>query len=325
MSQKEDNRVLDEELSKGIYVTYYDVADRLIKDTSDTDTLEKIKGRLKKHISRDSRLKGVLDYKNRKNGRAGLKYKPGYENYLKYLEAKKDIEKMSGIEKRIYSTIGLDLLLDQRNTECTKIEFECVRNLKKADYVKKMATWILENKVLDITYIDKKNSEHQVVFHPQFLREYNNRWAVYGKCEEMENYPTCIRIDSIVNLSLLPKEKGIIYKEAEPHYYRDYFKDIIGFTKNKNSKVQDVYFLTNNREVHNLIKTKPFHESQEELEQWSDESQHGKFVLHIIPNIELRTKLLSYGSGITMLGNGWFQREYKEEIKKMAEFYKNKE
>lgn len=232
---------------------------------------------------------------------------------------------MSGIEKRIYSTIGLDLLLDQRNTECTKIEFECVRNLKKADYVKKMATWILENKVLDITYMDKKNNGHQVVFHPQFLREYNNRWAVYGKCEEMENYPTCIRIDSIVKLSLLPKEKGIIYKEAEHHYYRDYFKDIIGFTKNKNSKVQDVYFLTNNREVHNLIKTKPFHESQEELEQWSDESQHGKFVLHIIPNIELRTKLLSYGSGITMLGNGWFQREFKEEIKKMAELYNNKE
>ena len=235
MSQKEDNRVLDEELSKGIYVTYYDVADRLIKDPNDTVALYKCVSRLKKHISRDSRLKGVLDYKNRKNGRAGLKYKPGYEHYLKYLEAKKDIEKMSGIEKRIYSTIGLDLLLDQRNTECTKIEFECVRNLKKADYVKKMATWILENKVLDITYIDKKNSEHQVVFHPQFLREYNNRWAVYGKCEEMENYPTCIRIDSIVNLSLLPKEKGIIYKEAEPHYYRDYFKDIIGFTKNKNS------------------------------------------------------------------------------------------
>ena len=325
MSQKEDNRVLDEELSKGIYVTYYDVADRLIKDPNDTVALYKCVSRLKKHISRDSRLKGVLDYKNRKNGRAGLKYKPGYENYLKYLEAKKDIEKMSGIEKRIYSTIGLDLLLDQRNTECTKIEFECVRNLKKADYVKKMATWILENKVLDITYIDKKNSEHQVVFHPQFLREYNNRWAVYGKCEEMENYPTCIRIDSIVKLSLLPKEKGIIYKEAEPHYYRDYFKNIIGFTKNKNSKVQDVYFLTNNREVHNLIKTKPFHESQEELDQWSDESQHGKFVLHIIPNIELRTKLLSYGSGITMLGNGWFQREFKEEIKKMAELYNNKE
>ena len=193
------------------------------------------------------------------------------------------------------------------------------------DNVKIMATWILERNVLNITYIDKKNKEHKEIFHPQYLREYNNRWAVYGKCEGIEEYPTCIRIDSIVELSLLIKEEGIIYQEAERHYYRDYFKDMIGFTKNKNSKVQNVYFLTNNQEVHNLIKTKPFHESQEELEAWSNETQHGKFVLHIIPNIELRTKLLSYGSGITLEGNGWFQRGFKEEIKKMAELYKNEE
>lgn len=323
---KENKRVLDEELSKGKYVTYRDVADLLIKDTSDVVAVEKIRGQLKAYVSRDLKHKGVLDYKNGKNEKYGVKYRQGYEHYLRYIEEKKnEFEKMPRAEKRKYATIGLDLLLDQGNTEYTKIEFECVRNLEKADYVKKMATWILERNVLNITYIDKKNKEHKEIFHPQYLREYNNRWAVYGKCEGIEEYPTCIRIDSIVELSLLNKEEGIIYQEAERHYYRDYFKDMIGFTKNKNSKVQNVYFLTNNQEVHNLIKTKPFHESQEELEAWSNETQHGKFVLHIIPNIELRTKLLSYGSGITLEGNGWFQRGFKEEIKKMAELYKNEE
>ena len=322
---KENKRVLDEELSKGKYVTYRDVADLLIKDTSDVVAVEKIEGQLKAYVSRDLKHKGVLDYKNGKNEKYGVKYRQGYEHYLRYIEEKKEFEKMPRAEKRKYATIGLDLLLDQGNTEYTKIEFECVRNLEKADYVKKMATWILERNVLNITYIDKKNKEHKEIFHPQYLREYNNRWAVYGKCEGIEEYPTCIRIDSIVELSLLIKEEGIIYQEAERHYYRDYFKDMIGFTKNKNSKVQNVYFLTNNQEVHNLIKTKPFHESQEELEAWSNETQHGKFVLHIIPNIELRTKLLSYGSGITLEGNGWFQRGFKEEIKKMAELYKNEE
>ena len=323
---KENKRVLDEELSKGKYVTYRDVADLLIKDTSDVVAVEKIRGQLKAYVSRDLKHKGVLDYKNGKNEKYGVKYRQGYEHYLRYIEEKKnEFEKMPRAEKRKYATIGLDLLLDQGNTEYTKIEFECVRNLEKADYVKKMATWILERNVLNITYIDKKNKEHKEIFHPQYLREYNNRWAVYGKCEGIEEYPTCIRIDSIVELSLLIKEEGIIYQEAERHYYRDYFKDMIGFTKNKNSKVQNVYFLTNNQEVHNLIKTKPFHESQEELEAWSNETQHGKFVLHIIPNIELRTKLLSYGSGITLEGNGWFQRGFKEEIKKMAELYKNEE
>lgn len=322
---KENKRVLDEELSKGKYVTYHEIADILSKDPNNIVDLEKIKGQLKAYVSRYLRFKGVLDYKNGKDEKEGVKYKQGYEHYLRFLEEKKEFEKRPRPEKRKYATIGLELLLDQGNTEYTKIEFECVRNLVKADYVKKMATWILEREVLNITYIDKKDKEHNEIFHPQYLREYNNRWAVYGKCEGKEEYPTCIRIDSIVKLSTLPKEGNNTYKDAEFHYYREYFKDMIGFTKNKNSKVQNVYFLTNNQEVHNLIKTKPFHESQEELEPWSDETQCGKFVLHIIPNIELRTKLLSYGSGITLEGNGWFQRGFKEEIKKMAELYKNEE
>ena len=86
---KENKRILDEELSKGIYVTYYDIADRLIKDPSDTVALGKIIGQLKQYISRDLKDKGVVDYKNGTDGTDGLKYKPGYENYLKYLEAKK--------------------------------------------------------------------------------------------------------------------------------------------------------------------------------------------------------------------------------------------
>ena len=44
---KENKRILDEELSKGIYVTYYDIADRLIKDPSDTVALGKIIGQPK--------------------------------------------------------------------------------------------------------------------------------------------------------------------------------------------------------------------------------------------------------------------------------------
>ena len=153
---KENKRVLDEELSKGKYVTYSDVADLLINDTSDVVAIEKIEGQLKAYVSRDLKHKGVLDYKNGKNEKYGVKYRQGYEHYLRYIEEKKEFEKMPRAEKRKYATIGLDLLLDQGNTEYTKIEFECVRNLEKADYVKKMATWILERNVLNITYIDKK-------------------------------------------------------------------------------------------------------------------------------------------------------------------------
>ena len=124
---KENKRVLDEELSKGKYVTYSDVADLLINDTSDVVAIEKIEGQLKAYVSRDLKHKGVLDYKNGKNEKYGVKYRQGYEHYLRYIEEKKEFEKMPRAEKRKYATIGLDLLLDQGNTEILdEIEREAI-------------------------------------------------------------------------------------------------------------------------------------------------------------------------------------------------------
>ena len=312
--------VLDEILSSGQYVKYIEVADAFLTDKADMMEQDRIINALKQIVRRN--LKNALDYKNGKNARDGFKYKNDYKHYLKFLDEKEKLKSKTGNEKRSYATMGLELLLDDSSTEVNRIEFECVRNLANSSMVKDIANQILNGHVLSLTYRTNKGEEQTVTFHPQYLKEYNNRWAVYGKCEENENYPTCIKIDSIVKYYKLNDKE---YCEPVNDFYRNYFKDFIGFTRKRNGKVQDIYIRTNDKLVHDLIKTKPFHESQEELEQWSDESQQGKFVLHIIPNIELRTKLLSYGSGITMLGNGWFQREFKEEIKKMAELYNNKE
>jgi len=317
--------ILDEMLSGKEFVTYNDIADKLLiaTDKNDSKKIDNMVNDIKQTICRKLRKASVLDYKNGQDARNGVKYKSGCEHYLKFL---KDVEKLrllQGDKKKFYATIGLGLLLDEGSMEVTCIEFECVRNLTNANYVKRMAGHILREEVLRFTYMTNYEGEREITFHPQYLKEYNNRWAVYGKCEEDKIYPICVKIDSIKFESLknITKTEGIKYQKADRHFYRDYFKDLIGFTRKVNSKVQDIYITTNNEKVHNLIKTKPFHENQEELEGWSEEMRHGKFVLHVIPNIELRTKLLAYGAGITLEGNGWFQRDFKEEVRKMAELY----
>lgn len=319
----ENERVMDEILSRGTYVTYADIASILIKNKKDASEMEKVTNSLKQIAKR--KLKGILENKNGKNKNDGFKYKKGYEHYLQFRCKVDKLNALEGNEKKVYATVGLGLLLEE-SQECSMIEFECVRNLTNAKYVAKMAQYIMYENVLRFKYYKKNSEEREVTFHPQYLREYNNRWAVYGKCEEEDHYPKYIKIDCINfdSLSIVNQTDGMEYQKAAPNFYRDYFKDMIGF-KHYPDTVEEICITTNTKKVHNLIKTKPFHESQEELEQWSDETQCGKFVLHIIPNIELRTKLLSYGSGITLEGNGWFQRGFKEEIKKMAELYKNEE
>ena len=308
--------VLDERLSSGQYVKYIEVADELLTDKADITEQDRIINALKQIVRRN--LKNALDYKNGKNARDGFKYKNDYKHYLKFLDEKEKLKSKTGNEKRSYATMGLGLLLDDSSTEVNRIEFECVRNLANGSMVKDIANKILNGHVLSLTYRTNKGEKQKVVFHPQYLKEYNNRWAVYGKCEENENYPTCIKIDSIVKYYILNDKE---YSEPVHDFYRNYFKDFIGFTRKRNGKVQDIYIRTNNKLVHDLIKTKPFHESQDELQKWSDEEQYGKFHLQIIPNVELKTKLLSFGAGITLEGNGWFQKDYKKEVMKMAGLY----
>lgn len=310
--------VLDEKLSSGNYVTYREIADALFADKANVKEQDRIVNAFKTIVRRY--LKNALDYKNGKNARDGFRYKSGSEHYLKFLDEKEKLEAKSGNEKRAYATIGLGLLLEDGGTEINKIEFECVRNLVNGTMVKEMANMILHERVLSLIYRTNKDEELKIIFHPQYLKEYNNRWAVYGKCEENKSYPTCIKIDSIVKYYRLNDKE---YSEPEHDFYRNYFKDFIGFTRKRNGKVQDIYIRTNDKLVHDLIKTKPFHESQVELQKWADEEQHGKFHLQIIPNVELKTKLLSFGAGITLEGNGWFQKDYKEEIMKMAGFILN--
>lgn len=308
--------VLDDKLSSGNYVTYREIADALFADKANVEEQDRIVNAFKTIVRRY--LKNALDYKNGKDARDGIKYKSGYEYYLRFLKEKEKLEAKKGNEKRSYATIGLGLLLDEGSTEVTKIEFECVRNLTNSSMVKDIANKILNGHVLSLTYKTNTGKVEKVTFHPQYLKEYNNRWAVYGICEENENYPTCIKIDSILEYKILIDKE---YREPIHDFYRNYFKDFIGFTRKRNAKVQDVYIRTNNKLVHNLINTKPFHESQRELQEWSEEEQHGKFYLQIIPNVELKTKLLSYGAGITLEGNGWFQKDYKDEVMKMVGLY----
>ena len=188
--------VLDERLSSGQYVKYIEVADALLTDKADITEQDRIINALKQIVRRN--LKNALDYKNGKNARDGFKYKNDYKHYLKFLDEKEKLKSKTGNEKRSYATMGLGLLLDDSSTEVNRIEFECVRNLANSSMVKDIANKILNGHVLSLTYRTNKGEEQKVVFHPQYLKEYNNRWAVYGKCEENENYPTCIKIDSIV-------------------------------------------------------------------------------------------------------------------------------
>ena len=57
------------------------------------------------------------------------------------------------------------------------------------------------------------------------------------------------------------------------------------------------------------------------MKAFDSEENEGEFVITVIPNIELQTRLLSYGSGIRVLGKGKFQQDIRDTISWMAKIY----
>ena len=73
---------------------------------------------------------------------------------------------------------------------------------------------------------------------------------------------------------------------------------MIGVTRNIESPVEHVTFIASATEAP-YIKTKPFHQSQREIETREDGSV--LFCIDVILNHELERDLLGYGEGITVL------------------------
>lgn len=69
-----------------------------------------------------------------------------------------------------------------------------------SDNIEPLFNAIINKQVLKIIYQDfKSNHPYDIIFHPHFLKQYNNRWFAFGK---NENPPPGLKNVEIWNLPL---------------------------------------------------------------------------------------------------------------------------
>ena len=163
----------------------------------------------------------------------------------------------------------------------------------------------INKRVLLIVYEPYGKEPFEVIFHPHYLKQHNNRWFVLG-LNPKEGIPTWTmaldRINSIVEID-------VKYIDCEMDW-EDYFSDIYGVTRNQGDL--DVIELLFTKEQSPYIQTKPLHQSQKAA---ILESGELKVKLHLIPNYELETLLLSYGDKVRVLGPQSLLDRIKQRLK----------
>ncbi|CEN40766.1 helix-turn-helix transcriptional regulator [Capnocytophaga cynodegmi] len=212
---------------------------------------------------------------------------------------------MNGIIHRLE-----DSVFGKDSQNSTIIHLDKNELLKGLEYIDPVYRAIQRKKVLEIDYKSFKSRRVNVLeVHPQFLKEFNNRWFVV--CHHKTTLLT-LALDRIENLKEV--DTKYISRNLNPD---EYFKDIVGVTVSEGNPVEEVVFFID-KENANYVKTKPFHHSQIVLE----EKENGTiFKIKVRHNFELERLFLGFGNSIEVISPCRFRRKILSVLKKAIENY----
>ena len=184
------------------------------------------------------------------------------------------------------------------------IGFDSSQDLKGIEHFSSLYNAVQNKTPLEIIYKDFKTKyPYNFILHPYYLKEYNNRWFLFGLHNESLKSDWNVAIDRIETVSSI----NIPFIENEFIDWQDYFSDMIGVSKAENAALETVV-LHFNQLTGKYMENKSIHETQKH--KWINENTL-ELKISVMINYELERLLLSYGESVTVLE----PQHLKEKIK----------
>ena len=185
--------------------------------------------------------------------------------------------------------------VDIKNTSLKIMEFDTNEYLKGIDNLGILYNSIFYQKVLGIKYKPFENElPFEIEFHPYYLKQYNNRWFLFGYNPEVNKYDWNLAIDRIESIQEISKKDYQINNEID---WQEYFEDMIGVTKPLGGKVDDIVLHFYGK-TGKYMETKPLHGSQKSS--WIDENTF-EVRLKLIINFEFERLVMSYADNLSII------------------------
>ena len=196
------------------------------------------------------------------------------------------------------------------------IYFEKNDSLTGLHYITPLYEAITAGKPIHIKYHSFKNPRpSEFNFSPYVLKEFRNRWFVFGRKEGKVNVVN-LALDRIQSLEPAPKETE--FTPIGKFNPETWFENMIGVTKDRTMKPQKVRFRANAWQVP-YIRTKPLHKSQMVIE--VDEDGNAIFQIEVILNYELEKELLGFGESLTVLSPKALRDSIAKRLKQATKNY----
>ena len=171
--------------------------------------------------------------------------------------------------------------------------------------------YIVNKQVLKITYQHFTQGEMVYFMHPYYLKQYNNRWFLFGITERKKDVLTNLPLDRIVKIEPV----HMAYISNTKFDFEEYFDDVVGVSVPRTGEPEKVV-LKFDKERYPYVITKPLHPSQTELDKDNCIIQ-----LNVFITPELESVIFSYGNHVEVLEPATLRELFRQKTIKMTEKY----
>jgi len=195
------------------------------------------------------------------------------------------------------------------------ISYQSNRDYTGQSWVGILYNQLIRKKILNIEY-KPFNKDESIIrkIHPYHLKQYNNRWFLFGYQKE-ENYTgiTNLALDRILNIS--ETNESI---RPDDISWGDYFDDMIGVSKSEGDVSIQIKLRFNPDRI-KYVQTKPIHGATQRPDK--SDSENRTIIIDVIPNRELYQLLLSFGEDLEVLSPKEVREEMAKKIHEMKGYY----
>jgi predicted DNA-binding transcriptional regulator YafY len=192
------------------------------------------------------------------------------------------------------------------------IQFEQVSNLRGIERLEMLYQAIVKEHVMDMFYLEFGQNTIQTLLHPYFLKEFNNRWYVFG----LDQNKHIIRPFALDRIERLAKSPMPFLSNLSVDF-SIYFDDRIGISALDNPPIETIVIKVSQPRAQYVI-TKPWHTSQIIVE---ETPQYVSFQYRLIINQELEARVLEFGKDIQIVEPLHFRTRIATILKQALTFY----
>ena len=234
-----------------------------------------------------------------------------FQSALQVLSQFEGMPQFEGIQA-IIAKLKTDLKIDPNATPF--IGFDSNQDLKGIEFFSPLYHAVQHQTPLQITYQDFNSPKpYTFIFHPYYLKEYNNRWFLFGMHAESGKMDWNVAIDRIVAI----ENSSVPFYTNDEIDWQDYFSDMIGVSKPENAPIETIV-LHFNQLTGKYMENKSIHETQKH--RWIDDETF-EVKINVVVNYELERLILSYGESVKVIEPQQLQERIQQRLGDSLKLY----